>query len=158
MAIRDTFVYPIAVGDQLNDGYFNGVVENAFKIESSDNTGGSHSGDTAETTVVTRTIPANTVTNGILITAPITFQNNDSAGGSHTGTFRLKVAGSTVKTITLTSDDASGSGSDATTVGTCFAHFDNSATWTGSVVVSITAQNTDTENVSTVHSFIIQYL
>lgn len=123
-----------------------------FKHVYSDNTGGNLTSSVAETTVVTYTIPANSVATGIFVMAPIRFINQDSGGASSSGTFKLKIAGSTVKTIDLISWDH-GVGSASNKFGTSFMYFDTSADYTGAVTVLITAQNSDTQNTAWVDSF-----
>jgi len=118
-----------------------------------DNTGGSTS-STSETTVVTHTIAANTVRVGILVMAGIRFINTDGSGATKSGTFRLKIGGSTVKTLVLTGWDH-GVGSSQNRFGTAFFYWDDTQTWTSEVLVEITAQNADNENTSDVDSFII---
>lgn len=119
-----------------------------------DNTGGNVSGTTSETTIVTYTIPANTVRTGILVMAGITFKGSQGGTGAQTGTFRLKINGTTVKTIALTTDSFA-VGADDTIVGTAFFYYDNTQNWTGSVAVLISGENSVNAGgvVSSVDSF-----
>ena len=119
-----------------------------------DNTGSSNNGTTSEAIIVSYEIPANSVRTGILIMAGIRFVNSDSGGVSQSGTFRLKIAGSIVKILSLTGWDH-GVGGANNLFGTAFFYWDTSATYTEAVTVLISSQNSDTQNTAYVDSFII---
>lgn len=115
MAILDSFVENPQDGDQVNDGFMTGIIQNTFKHAGSDQTGGTANNE-AEKEVGEVTITANTVTNGILVLACGTFSTSGTsqaiiklrAGTSTTGT-----SNTTYKTITL----SPGSGNDECTGG-----------------------------------------
>ena len=103
----------------------------------SDNTGGSHSGDTTETDLATITITQNDLNSNatIVVNAGI-LQNATTGSGSTTGTYRLKVGGTTQKTITLSTADTEFAKS-----GTSFVYSQTAVDCTaGNVIVKITGQ------------------
>ena len=107
MAERDTFV-DVSDGDQLNEGYFNGIKRALLAFKASNLTPNSHTGDTNETELGSATVSANTINTGIIVMAAVRQTGFDGGPGSGvTGTFRLKIGddGSEVtkQTITLSS-------------------------------------------------------
>ena len=154
MAIRNAFkggtdwTEETLEADDINDT-FNSFY---FKLYA-DNTGG-NSTSTSEITHATATISDDDLdsSGNLLITAAVRYDDLGS-GGSHTGTFRLKIDGSTVKTITL-SGNASNRGSVAAT----FTYLDTGRDFTsGDIDVTVTGQTDEgTSNARhTVNSLIV---
>ncbi len=83
MAERDTFV-DVNDGDQLNQGYFNGIFDVTIKSVLQDQTGGTIDNSTTETEIGEVSIPANEVDSGVFVIATGT-----TAGNSDTHTVRL---------------------------------------------------------------------
>lgn len=104
--------------------------------------GGSHTGSTAETTLATITLPANTVANGIVVLAEC---RHDGSNGKWTK-FRVKTgpSGSEVERHLVQQTDPG--------VGMIMAmpllYADEAATYTAEVVVLITVQMNDTSAVT----------
>ena len=146
----DTLYATIAGGSPSLEKLEDNVDDKLLTQIYSDNTGSSVSGTLTETTVVSTTITANTVRVGILVMAGVRYTNADTGASSAGTTLRLKIGGSTVKTIQL-----SGQNGSTDVFGTAFFYYDSSQNWSGSIAVSITAQNDDTQNTAYVDSLII---
>ncbi len=103
----------------------------------SDLTLGSHTGDTNETTIGSCTIPANSVSTGVVIFASLSGTGvKDSPGAS----FRLKVgpaaSETTRQTVTYPSQDI-----NSRIVGLTLLYYVTGETWTNDVSVLVTVQN-----------------
>lgn len=138
MAIRDSFVHPISDGDQLNDGYFNGVVENTFKHVGSDQTAGS-TASSSETKIGEVTVPADTVTNGILVIAT----GYGTQETSQSMTVKLRAGSSTTATSNSEYKSYSASFPDYTSTNRVekswtFVYFIDDLTWSNTNYVHIT--------------------
>lgn len=117
----------------------------AFYVKSySDNTGGSTT-STSETDLATLTVTQNdlgsTAVFECIAGIRIVLSPNIDTDTNKTGTFKLYVNGSAVKTITLTTGADQGN-ADPTGTGTCFAHLSSAVDVTaGNVIIKVTGQS-----------------
>ena len=127
-----------------------------FKIVGSDNSGGSHTGDTNETTKSTINLTANQVNEGMIIRASISFSSGTPGAGLYTGTFRIKVAGVTKQTVTIQSThQTDGAAFTNGIVGGMIEVVDSTSDFTGSLAVTVTVQNANAGNTCVVNSVVI---
>ncbi len=103
MVERNTFVETVNDGDQINEGYFNGIFDVTIKSILQDQTAGTVSGTTNETEIGEVQIPANEVDSGVLVFATGTgkeFNNNNSTIKLYGGTSATATNNTLFKTIT----------------------------------------------------------
>ena len=114
MAERNTFV-DVVDGDQLNQGYFNGILTASIKSILQDQTGGSIASSTTPTELGEVEIPANIVDSGVLVIATGKVQSTAAAGNNgvtfklYGGTSATATSNTLFKTVSRTVDDGSNS-------------------------------------------------
>lgn len=136
MAIRDTYPVTVADGDQLDDGYFNGIEPEFFKHLGSDQTEGIMNG-TTETEIGEVTVTANEVTTGILVVAT----GKQRGGGDYTQTIRLRAGTSATATSNTQYKSISRRATDNSDNGWAIVYFINDLTWSSTNFVHITGQH-----------------
>jgi hypothetical protein len=154
MTARDTFV-TVSNGDQLNQGYFNGILSNTANATRiiQDQAARSITGIT-ETRIGGVTCNANTVTNGVLIIASGD-SYNDTAAGTHTinlrcGTNANGTSNTAQKTIARRMDTTARNSGPWT-----ITYYVSGLTWSSTNYMTITANNSQATGVTTFESLVV---
>lgn len=141
MAERDTFVETISDGDQLNQGYFNGIFDKIVKSLIQDQTAATIASSTSETEIGEVEIPADEVDSGVLVIATGSFDGNQGATSTiklYGGTNATATNNTLFKTITRKTPTPS---SSDTKVGWTIVYWVTGLTWASLNYINITGEN-----------------
>lgn len=145
-------------GDQLNQGYFNGLP----KYMNQDQTGGTMGGGTpvAETLIGQVTITANKVTNGILVIATGKARNADDTNANtiylNTGTNADGITSATHQK-TITREVYTTTDGEMIDVGWAMVYYITGLTWSSTQYVSVTGATAEGGRYITCESIVVLY-